>query len=56
MGGKVRWGQRCLIEREEWDVAAEDMHLKTKTQKRSRWSMSRRCFFFVSFLETYMQD
>lgn len=55
MGGKVRWGQRCLIEREEWDVTAEDMHLKTKTQKRSRWSMSRRCFFF-SFLETHMQD
>lgn len=52
MGGKVRWGQRCLIEREEWDVTAEDMHLKTKTQM----EYVQKVFFLLVFLETHMQD
>lgn len=45
----VMWGERCLIEREELDLTAEDEGWKSQADrgnKRNRWRMSRRSFFF----------
>lgn len=46
--GEVMWGERCLIEREELDVTAEDEGWKSQADrgnKRSRWRTSRKRFF-----------
>lgn len=46
--GEVMWGERCLIEREELDMTAEDEGWKSQADrgnKRSRWRTSRRRFF-----------